>query len=439
MSQFDIKAARERQNQLVSEARQRIAEAEAEGVTDERKAECYQAFDRAHAEVDNLEEKINRWQTQLDSEARMKDFVTAAPDRHKAEHDIEQAEDRAKMTAEQAFQRYVQFGYNGVPEEFRDLLKLAGSNDLPEEVRAQAVGTDSAGGYLVPEGFQPEIVKPLAIWGPLLDENITRVVRTSTGNKLPWPTITEAELEKYSGGTDTDAANAGLRAENAEAQELDVVFGEKDLGAYVYDSGLVKVSREMLQDSAFEMGPLLGDLFGERIGRAANYALTNGSGSSQPSGLVSLATNSGVSVAAGADALDFDDFLTLFHSVDPAYRQSPKCRWMFNDSTMLSIRKIKDADGNYIWQNANAQTGEPANIFGTQFEINQAMDNMTTTADRPVVYGDLSKYVVREVMDMEIMRLAERYAEFRQVAFYAFMRFDGLTMDSRAIKAIVMG
>ena len=109
---------------------------------------------------------------------------------------------------------------------------------------------------------------------------------------------------------------------------------------------------------------------------------------------------------------------------------------MFNDSTLLSMRKLKDGDGNYLWQPADARTGAPATILGYGFAINQAVDSLAA-AKKAVLFGDFSKYVVRRVREFAVRRLDERYAEFDQVGFIGFARYDGELLDTAAVKHLI--
>ncbi|RMF11099.1 MAG: phage major capsid protein, partial [Alphaproteobacteria bacterium] len=240
-----------------------------------------------------------------------------------------------------------------------------------------------------------------------------------------WPTI-------------DDTANTGrIKAENASVDDDgtdDAVFSEKQLEAYVYDTGMVRVPMELLQDSAFDMQALLTDLFAERLGRAANAALTTGTGTAQPHGVVTAA-GVGKTTASGT-AIAADELIDLLHSVDPAYRASPSARWMFNDSTLAAIRKLKDGQGNYLWQLGDIRAGEPATILGHPYSINQAMASIGVN-NRTVLFGDFSRYVVRKVRSFEVLTLRERYAENFQIGMVAFKRFDGELLNSNAVKALV--
>ena len=420
----EIKELREKQNEIVHEARQLI-----DSITDDTEQsaakEIEEKYDRAMADFDKIEADISRREKVEAAEKRINERgeqvdLARRPgggDTTRSNHD-DGADD--VMSAEDAFKVAVRFGAAAVPAEHRGLIKH--NRELPPEIRAQAVGTDSAGGYVVPEGFQAEIVKSMAAWGPMLDPSVTRVLNTATGNQIPWPTI-------------NDTSNVGaLLAENTAEGEQDATFGEKVLNAYKYSSDIIRVSMELLQDSAFNIDQLIAELFGERLGRISNTALTTGTGSSQPNGIVTA--SSAGKTAASATAITFDEIIDLFHSVDPAYRASPSCRFMFNDSTLSAIRKLKDGDGNYLWQAADGRAGEPAAILGRGYVINQAMDSIAT-AKKTVLFGDMNKYVVRRVRDFTLLRLAERYAEYYQVGFLAFNRLDGELLDTAAVKHLV--
>ena len=219
------------------------------------------------------------------------------------------------------------------------------------------------------------------------------------------------------------------------ADDDDVAFGEVKLNAYIYDTGIVRVPLELLQDSAFNIEALMNELFGERLGRTANAVLTTGTGSSQPRGIVTAASST--VTAASATAFTGDELIDLQHSVDPAYRASPRCRWMFNDSTLADIRKLKDGQGNYLWQMGDVRVNEPATILGHPYSVNQACPSVAT-GTRPIVFGDFSRYIVRKVIGFTVLTLRERYAENFQVGMVGFKRFDGELLNTAAVRALAM-
>ena len=405
---------REKMATLATEARKEL-----DSITDKtdaaRATEVEGRFDAIMADYDKIAADVEREERLAKAESRAVEAKRPIEDAN-AEAEARQAAPEYK----EVFEKQLRFGAATLNTEEREVLMSGRS-----EVRAQSTGTDSAGGYTVPEGFSGEIDKALAAWGPMWDADIVRELNTSSGNALPWPTV------------DDTAKRGRIKAENGAVDDDgtdDVTFGEKVLNAYIYDTGMVRIPIELLQDSAFAMEPLLTDLFGERLGRTANEVLTTGTGSGQPNGIVTAA-GTGIT-ANSATAITSDELIDLFHSVDPAYRASPKCRWMFNDSTLAAIRKLKDGQGNYLWQMGDVRTGEPDMFLGKAYSVNQAMANIAT-GNSSVLFGDLSRYVVRKVMGFQVMTLRERYAENFQVGMVGFKRFDGELLNAAAVKKLV--
>ena len=289
--------------------------------------------------------------------------------------------------------------------------------DLPREVREQIIEqraqstTTTAGGYLVPQGFSNALERAMLQFGGMRQSRAMRI-QTATGNQIEWPTV-------------DDTSNEGaLLAENTQDSEQDVVFGQKVLDAYKYTSKIVRVSYELMQDSFFDMGGFLGSALGERLGRIQNRHATTGTGSSQPNGVVTAST-AGVTLASSS-AVTHDELLDLKHSVDPAYRM--QAEWMFADSTLKALKKLKDSQNRPLWLPGIA-VREPDTLDGDRFVVNQHMSGMEASA-KSILYGDFSKYIMREVLNISLIRMVERYADYHQVGFVAIMRFDGELIDA---------
>lgn len=406
-----ITELRAKQARLVADARSLRDEIN-DTTTEARVAEIDAGFDKAMAEHDKIEAQIKREEQLAEREAALETVETA---RRPNIEDRAAAGQGANTAAEKraaAFRNYLRNGLEDLPAEERALVR---------EMRAQAVGTDSKGGFLVPEGFQADLVKSLKAWGPMLDPGVTRILTTATGNSIPWPTM-------------NDTSNEGaLIAENTQASESEVAFGTKTLEAYKYTSGVVLVSAELLQDSAIDVEATVRDAMGERIGRIGNRHLTVGDGSAKPNGLVTAATAYNTGVAAGA--ITFDNLIDLYHEVDPAYRDDPSVRWMFNDTTLKALRKIRDGEDRYVWQPADVKTGAPATILDKPYSVNQAMAGIGASA-KSVAFGAFNRYVVRMVREFAIRRLVERYADYDQTGFIGFTRLDGELLDAGAIKVL---
>lgn len=405
----DTKDLREKMAKLATEARAKLDEVQ-DDTPAERSAEIEREFDAMMAEHDTVSERVERME-KVDAAERDLAAInerTQAPIEHKQSRHIDIS---GQMDYRGAFNEYLRFGFGDLPSEARDALR---------EHRAQTVGTNSEGGFTVPEELIPELIKSMVAYSPMFDENVTRQLVTAAGNPLTMPTVNDT------GNT------AVLLSESIAASEDDTEFGQVTLGAYKYTSGMIKVSNELLQDTAINLEAELRTLMAERFGRGIGAALTTGSGSSQPTGIVTGATSG---VSAAASTLDFDDMIELEHSVNSAYRRSPNTAFMFNDATLSALRKLKDGNDNYIWQPANVQTGAGATILGHTYVINPAMADIGTS-NVSVLFGDMEKFIVRRARPIDIKRLDERYAEADQVAFVGFARVDSAVLDDAAIKKL---
>lgn len=412
---YDLIEVREKQQKLVADARESL-DAINDDVSETRAAELEKQHDDAMAEYDKLEERAKRLEKVQEAEQRANGFERPVPVDKEAAPAEEQ---RNELTREGVFKRAMQYGVEGLDGEERKALAELRAN-VTAEMRAQGTGTGAAGAFTVPEGFQAELIQSMQAYGPMFTPGVTRRLVTDSGNPLPWP-------------TSDDTSNKGaLLSENTQASEQDLTFGQKQLDAYTYTSKIIRVPLQLLQDSAFNMGTIINEAFGERIGRIANEHLTTGTGSGQPNGILTASTLG--NTAAATSAIDFDDVIDLIHGVDPAYRAMPSTRFMFHDNVLAALRKIKDNDGNYIWSPADARSGVPSNIHGYDYVVNQDMTSTITTGDKTMLFGAFDKYVTRIVQDFTMLRLQERYADYLQVGFIAFARLDGELLDTAAVK-----
>jgi HK97 family phage major capsid protein len=288
------------------------------------------------------------------------------------------------------------------------------------ERRAQTAGTNAAGGYTVPTTLMAEIVKVMKDWGPMFDETVARVFSTPSGNPMTIPTI-----------DDTATAVAAHTEAGAVTDDggSDVVIGSKTLNAFAFDTEWVRWSWELSEDSIFAMEALLASLLGERLARNGNKQLTIGSGSGAPNGIVTASMLG--KTAASATAIAADELIDLQHSVNAAYRRSPLCRWQFADTTLQAIRKLKDGQGNYLWQLGDVRVGQPDTLLGKAYSINDDIAAIAT-GNKAVIFGDHSKFFVRKVGAVRTIVARERFAP--DLGILGVMRFDGELVDTNAVK-----
>lgn len=413
-----IREIQERREVLVAEARERLDQINA--ATDESRAkELEIQHDAALAELDKLDRSIAREEKQAALEARVEEArarmrPTGGDVRAKGQADGEKPDYRT------AFYAMLKAGgdMSEVAPEHRAVLRAGVS-----EFRAQSAGTTTAGGFTVPTELANEIIVSMLAWGPMYDPAIAREMKTSSGNPIKIPAVNDTAVTAVAHTEGTALTDDG---------GSDVTFGQKALDAYAFDTEFVRWSWELTQDSIFNMESLLGSLLGERLGRIANLQLTTGSGSGAPNGVVTASTLG--KPAAAVAAITADEVIDLMHSVDPAYRTGPKVRWMFHDSTLAAIRKLKDGQGNYLWNMGNVQQGVPGNLLGYSYSINQAMPTLAT-AKKVVLFGDFSKYFVRKVGLPVIGVMRERF--WPDLGIAGLIRFDGELGDTAAIKHLI--
>jgi HK97 family phage major capsid protein len=288
---------------------------------------------------------------------------------------------------------------------------LRNRNDVDSwERRALGSSPGTAGGHTIAPEFRRELEVALLSFGGMREA--ASVVRTSTGADLPWPTVNDTDQEGI------------IVPESGLIPEQDVTFGQKVFKAYKYSSKIIRIPVELLQDVAINLAEEVGTRLGERLGRIGNRHFTVGTGTAQPQGIVTAATQ-GV-IGGSATAVTYDNLVDLQHSVNPSYR--PGAQFMFNDITLREIKKLKDSDGRPLWLPGMA-VREPDTILGHSYVINQHM-LAPAAAVRSILFGALDKYKIRDVLDVVLVRLDERFAEFGQVAFLAYSRHDGALLDA---------
>lgn len=339
--------------------------------------------------------------------------------------------EKKKVAESLAMRLYLQKG--AVPPELHSFMPKAQAdvdddNQINAELKALGITranvqstSDSLGGHTIPDGFQAELDRGVKAFGGMFEA--ARIWKTSTGNQVVWP-------------QNNDTANkAYLLAEAADAETSAVAatFGQATFNSYKYTSGLIRISSELLTDSAFNMPALLTELLAERMFRGLNEAFTTADGSSKPKGITVAAAHG--NNTADDIAIAAADFINLEHDVDPAYRTRPGTRWMFHDSVLQKIKKLSVSDTTVypLWL-PSFRDGAPATILGYNYTINQDMavylDGVANDNAKLVLFGDMKKYIIRQVAGTRIVRLNERFGETDQVGFVIFARFDGDLLDA---------
>ena len=285
-----------------------------------------------------------------------------------------------------------------------------------EITNALQVGTDSEGGYLVPDEFEKTLVQAL------LEENIFRslakVITTSSGDRKIPVVATK--------GT------ASWIDEEGAIPESDDAFSQVSIGAYKLGT-MLKVSEELLNDSVFNLESYIATEFARRIGSKEEDAFFNGDGSGKPTGIFHTTGGADIGITvASSTAITIDELMDLFYSLKSPYRKS--ATFVMNDATVKAIRKLKDGNGNYIWQ-PSITTGAPDTLLNRPVATSAYVPTIAAGA-KTIAFGDFGYYWVADRQGRAFKRLNELFATSGQVGFMATQRVDGKLILPEAIKVL---
>lgn len=340
-------------------------------------AEYVDQYDRMVADVAALGAEIERLEQQADMEAKLS-RPTSAP----VHVSPMSRRDNVKGTATEDYSKA-----------FWDMMR--GDGHLMEVRNALSVGRDDEGGFTVPDEFERRLIQGLE------ENNIFRqmahVIRTSSGTrKIP---------------VANDTLEASWIDEGEEIPEGTTKFAQTTLSAYKMGK-MIRVSNELLNDSAFDIAAYIADRFGKAMGRAEEKAFIVGTGDKQPTGLLNDTIGAEVGVTAGSETIvTFDDIFKLYYSLKSPYRA--KAAFICNEELLLQLMTLKDGQGNYLWKPA-LDIGKPDTILGRPIYTSGYIPGIAS-GQKVMTFGDYSYYWVADRSSRTFRRLNERYAEYDQV------------------------
>ena len=358
-----------------------------------------ETYERMEADIVNLGKEIER-QDRLDAISRELNAPTAAPltskpDNSKVEVKTGRASDEYKLN-------------------FWNAMRTKYPNTAI--VNALQVGTDTEGGFLVPDEFEHTLIQRLE------EENFFRriatVIQTNSGDrKIP---IVASK------GTASWIDEEGLYPESDDA------FGQITLSAYKLGT-LIKVSEELLNDSAFNLENYIATEFGRRIGSKEEESFFIGDAVGKPTGILADTGGAEIGVtAASSTAITADEIIDLYYSLRVPYRKN--AIWIMNDATVSAIRKLKDGQGQYLWE-PSMVAGTPNKILGCEV-ITSPYVTTAAAGAKTVAFGDFSYYWIGDRQGRTFKRLNELYATTGQVGFLGNQRVDGKLILPEAIKVL---
>jgi HK97 family phage major capsid protein len=291
-----------------------------------------------------------------------------------------------------------------------------------QPIRRDVLTTSNSSAMVQWREFTAEFDKALQFRGYAL--NLVKRIRTRSGVDLPIPKV-------------DDTANRGRWvAEGASMTGTDPTLAQTTLKAFMASSDKVPISLQALQDDQVTMNEVLPMILGERIGGLYNLGVTRGAGTTEPTGIITEATASGV-VIAGTNAsptYSWDNFLDLKYSVDVAYRQAPAAQrgFMVSDTVFGKYRKLKDTNNRYF---ADPFVAGPGTVDGDPVFLNNDV-LATGISARVASYGDYSRYWWRDVMEVTFYRLDQVALLDGKIVFLALARADGRLINTSAVKTL---
>ena len=278
------------------------------------------------------------------------------------------------------------------------------------------IGQDSEGGYLVPDEYELQLIKALEETNVM--RRLCHVISTSHGDrKIP---------------VVASHGSAAWMDEEAAFNESDDAFGQVTLSAYKVGT-MLKISDELLNDSFFNLESYVATEFARRIGTAEEEGFLTGDGSSKPTGLLHSTGGAQVGVtAASATAITMDEVIDLYYSLKAPYRKNAE--FVINDATIKAIRKLKDGQGQYLWQ-PSVTAGTPDTILNRPMFTSQFMPT-AAAGTKSILFGDYSYYWIADRQGTTFKRLNELYAANGQVGFLAWKRLDGKLILPEAVKVL---
>jgi HK97 family phage major capsid protein len=358
------------------------------------------AYDALLAEIDDLDGKISRINkaNELAASTSLSNTIIDAADRHARDEN---------SAACALFAKWLRGGDRAISDA-----------DWPTLRNTMSTTTNSEGGYTVATDVATQVLDALKKFGGM--RAVAEVLRTAQGNPMNFPT------------SDGTSEEGEIVDQNASASDLDIAFGVIALVVYKYSSKVVTVPIELIQDSSVDIVSFVVQRLATRLGRITNKHFTIGTGTNQPTGIVTAAGAGKVGTTGQTATVTYDDLVDLQHSVDPAYREMGNAGFMMADLTLRMVRKIKDTQGRPIFvpgYETGTPGGAPDRLLGSAININQHMPVPAANA-KSILFGAMDHYKIRDAMEIEVQRFTDSaYAKKGQVGFLAWLRSGGNLTD----------
>jgi HK97 family phage major capsid protein len=416
---INIKALRDQRAAKATEARNLL-----DPVTTTFTSEVSAQVDAIYAEIDLIDSQIERAEKQakIDGDAVNGERDREIKDRYRAGLTDEQRDQADAYSA--AFKAFIVHGERGLTMEQAKALR----DGRPQAAQSGSQSNGTQGGYLVPTGFGGELIEALKAYGGM--RRVANIIQTNSGAPIAWPTVDET------------SQTGEIVAESTTAASQDVTFGTINIGSFKFSSKIFTVPFELLMDQGpgMDVEAYIRRAAATRIARIQNNKFTVGAGTTEPKGALTAAASGVVGPTGETLSCTYDDLINLIHSVDPAYRSgtpdgdggdAPKVGFMFHDTTLRNLKKLKDTQGRPLWLPSVAG-GEPDRFLDYTYTVNQDMPVMAANA-KSILFGDFGQYLIRDIMEVTLFRFDDSpFITKGQIGFLAWARADGNLMTAGA-------
>lgn len=319
-------------------------------------------------------------------------------------------------------------GYNGAFESYlRQGKNAMGGTDL----KTLTIGSDAAGGFLVPEDYQTELIKKMATLATI---RARARVATTSRDVGKWPKIQWTTDDKYTSGVRLTWTGESPSSSSVH-RVTDPVYGLYSIPVHTAMASM-PLSNDLIEDSAFDVLGMSSDLLSEAFVLGENDAFLNGNGIGRPMGLLTQVDGDGPAkvVSGTASTLTADGLVDLAFALPAQYETN--AAWIMAKGTEKVIRKLKDGNNDYLWPVWNQVGGfgpAPRELLGFPTLRDEFVPAVAANS-YPIVFGDMKGYLILDRVGLSIQRLNELYAETNITLLLARKRVGGQTIEPWRIK-----
>jgi len=401
----------EERAKLVTDQRALLDKVEAE--SRDLNADETTTYENMETRYDDLDKIITREESQIEKErAQLESCANAelpGAENEPPKREAENTPEKRNIEHTEAFGRFLRCG--------------APSSEL----RALQADSDEAGGYTVaPQQFVAELIK--AVDNATVVGSLARVFSMDKAASMGFPSL-DADPEDATPGGEISTAD--------EDTQMD--FGNRELIPHGSNK-LIKVSEKLLRNSSLDISGIVAERLGYKFAVTKEKWYMTGNGAQQPLGLFTandqgIGTGQDVSTGNTITAITWDGLMEAFYNLKPQYQAA--ATWLFNRTAIKNIRKLKDGEGNYIWENSTV-VGTPSGILGAPALQSEYVPNTFTTGLYVGIVGDFKQYWIAETVNIGIKVLQELYAANFQIGYRGYQEVDAMPVLAEAFTRVTL-